>query len=42
LLGNVALRTGQRLLWDPANLKAVNVAAAEQYIRPDRRKGWAL
>jgi predicted dehydrogenase len=42
LLGNVALRTGQRLLWDQANLRAVNVAAAEQYIRPDRRQGWTL
>ncbi len=42
LLGNVALRTGQRLIWDSANLKAVNVAAAEQYIRPERRKDWSL
>jgi predicted dehydrogenase len=42
LLGNVALRAGQRLVWDRANLKAVNVAAAESYIRPPRRPGWAL
>jgi predicted dehydrogenase len=42
LLGNVALRAGQRLVWDSANLKAVNVAAAEQYIRPQRRSGWSL
>jgi predicted dehydrogenase len=42
LLGNVALRTGQRLIWDEANLKAVNLASAEQYIRPVRRPGWTL
>jgi predicted dehydrogenase len=42
LLGNVALRTGQRLIWDSTHLKAVNVASAEQYIRPERRKDWNL
>jgi len=42
LLGNVALRSGQRLLWDRANLKAVNVASAQQYIQPDYRQGWKL
>jgi predicted dehydrogenase len=42
LLGNVALRTGQRLVWDRANLKAANLPAAEQYISPKRRQGWAL
>jgi hypothetical protein len=42
LLGNVALRSGQRLLWDRANLNAVNVASAQQYIQPDYRQGWKL
>jgi predicted dehydrogenase len=42
LLGNVALRAGRRLVWDRANLKAVNAAAAESYIRPPRRPGWDL
>src|SRR5262249_10467813 len=42
LLGNGALRTGQRLLWDGANLKASNVPTAEAYIRPPARAGWAL
>jgi predicted dehydrogenase len=42
LLGNVALRTGQKLIWDSTNLKVVNVAEAEQYIRPERRKDWSL
>jgi predicted dehydrogenase len=41
-LGNVALRTGQRLIWDRANLKAVNAASAESYLRPQRRSGWTL
>jgi hypothetical protein len=42
LLGNVALRMGQRLQWDQAQLKAVNATSAQQYIRPDRRTGWPL
>jgi predicted dehydrogenase len=42
LLGNVALRAGQRLIWDSANLKAANLATADKYIRPERRKGWDL
>jgi predicted dehydrogenase len=42
LLGNVALRTGQKLIWDSTNLKVANVAAAEEYIRPERRKDWSL
>jgi predicted dehydrogenase len=42
LLGNVALRAGQSLIWDRANSKVVNVAAAEPYIRPQYRQGWGL
>jgi predicted dehydrogenase len=42
LLGNAALRTDQKLIWDRANLKVVNVASAQQYIRPECRQGWAL
>ncbi len=42
LLGNVALRMGQRLIWDDSNLKAVNLASAGQFIRPSRRPGWTL
>jgi predicted dehydrogenase len=42
LLGNVALRTAQRVVWDRANLKAVNLASADQFIRPLRRRGWTL
>jgi predicted dehydrogenase len=42
LLGNVALRTGGKLLWDADTLKVVNETSAEQYVRPERRSGWAL
>ncbi|NUR56596.1 MAG: Gfo/Idh/MocA family oxidoreductase [Acidobacteria bacterium] len=40
LLGNVALRTGRRILWDPANLKAIDLPAADAYIQPPYRSGW--
>jgi predicted dehydrogenase len=42
LLGNVALRVGQGLEWDSANLRASNCPEAEQYIRPPYRAGWHL
>jgi hypothetical protein len=42
LLGNVAVRSGQRLQWDHANLKANNSDVAQNYIRPERRSGWEL
>jgi len=41
-LGNVALRTGERLTWDRAAMKAANSAAAGKFIRPDYRKGWTV
>jgi predicted dehydrogenase len=42
LLGNVAMRVGQRITWDAENLRATNCPAAEQYIRRQYRKGWTL
>lgn len=42
LLGNVALRTGQKLVWDQASLKVLNASSAQQYIRPENRTGWTL
>jgi len=42
LLGNVAYRTGEKLTWDAANLKATNCPKADRYIRPAYRKGWTL
>jgi hypothetical protein len=44
LLGNVAARTGQRLLWDRANMKVADTNSdfTQKYISPERRKGWEL
>jgi predicted dehydrogenase len=42
LLGNVAVRSGQRFHWDHASLKANNSDFAQNYIRPERRAGWEL
>jgi len=41
LLGNVAACTGQKLTWDRANLR-VDSARGQQYVNPERRKGWEL
>ena len=41
LLGNVAYRCGQEIAWD-AGKGVTNVAAAEQYLGRDYRKGWEL
>jgi hypothetical protein len=40
LLGNVALRVGQKIEWDAAKLQAKNCPAAAQYIHREYRKGW--
>jgi len=42
LLGNVAFRTGKKLQWDPASLKAENCPEADQFIRRKYREGWTL
>ena len=42
LLGNVALRTGKKILWDGANMKATNAPEADKYINPPSREGWSL
>jgi hypothetical protein len=42
LLGNVAMRVGQRIEWDSANLRVTNNTAAAQYIRRNYRRGWEL
>lgn len=41
-LGNVAYRTGKRLLWDAENMTATNAPEADQYIRRQYRDGWTL
>jgi predicted dehydrogenase len=43
LLGNVALRTGQKIEWDAGGLKARNnIPSVERFIRREYRKGWSL
>lgn len=42
LLGNVAYRTGKRLVWDPANLRTPNCPEADKYLRREYREGWSL
>ncbi len=42
LLGNVAYRAGQKLEWDPVNLKATNCPDADRFIRREYRNGWSL
>jgi len=42
LLGNVALRTGEKLYWDAENMKATNCDKADEYIKPEFREGWSL
>lgn len=41
-LGNVAFRTGKKLNWDAAAMKATNAPEADPFIRREYRKGWKL
>jgi predicted dehydrogenase len=42
LLGMVALRLGQKIYWDAANMKVKNVPAAEPLLNEPRRAGWEI
>jgi predicted dehydrogenase len=42
LLGNLVLRTGKKLQWDPVNLRCPNCPEASQYIKRQYRKGWEI
>jgi len=42
LLGNVALRTGEKLYWDGKNMKATNCPEADRFIHPEYHNGWTL
>ena len=42
LLGNIAIRTGEKLRWDSANMKVTNVPQANNYISREYRQGWSL
>ncbi|MHC4634242.1 MAG: Gfo/Idh/MocA family protein [Planctomycetota bacterium] len=42
LVGNIAIRTGKRLLWDGENMRFTNDAEANEYVNPPARQGWAI
>lgn len=43
LLGNVAIRVGgKRVVWNAEKMTAVDLAAADPFIRRQYRKGWEL
>ena len=42
MLGNVAVRAGEKFTWDAANMKTVGSTKAEQYLRRTYREGWSL
>ena len=42
LLGNIAMRSDKKLLWDGPNLRFTNSSAANQYIHKTYRDGWTL
>ena len=42
LLGAAAFRTGKKLEWDTANMRATNAPEADQYLSCTYRKGWEV
>jgi predicted dehydrogenase len=42
LLGNIAIRTKEKLLWDGPGGRFTNSAAANQLLNPPYRSGWSL
>jgi predicted dehydrogenase len=42
LMGNIAIRTQQKLLWDEEKLRFTNSEAANQLLNPPYREGWSL
>ena len=42
LLGNIAIRTNQELLWDGDHLRFTNSEEANKLINPPYREGWSL
>ncbi len=41
LLGNIAIRTGKKIYWDPENLRITNDEEANKYIKESYRTGWS-
>lgn len=42
LLGNLAVRTGEAIEWDPDRFRVTNTSSADPYLGRDYRKGWSL
>jgi predicted dehydrogenase len=42
LLGNLAVRTGKKINWDAAAMKAAGCPEADKYIHPEFRSGWSI
>ncbi len=40
LLGTMAIRSGQRIEWDPKQMKVTNLAAANDWVKEPVREGW--
>jgi predicted dehydrogenase len=41
-LGNIALRIGHRIEWDPISFRITNCQEANRYLRREYRRGWDL
>jgi predicted dehydrogenase len=42
LLGNVAMRAGERIEWDGPNMKVTNLPKANEFVAREYRAGWEL
>ncbi|MDX1702278.1 MAG: hypothetical protein R3250_16745, partial [Melioribacteraceae bacterium] len=42
LLGNIALRTGEKIIWDSNNMRITNNENANNLINREYRKGWEI
>jgi hypothetical protein len=42
LLGNLALRSGETLEWDAANLRVTNSERAQSFVSKEYRRGFEL
>jgi len=42
LLGNIALKVGKKIEWDPVAFKVTNCPEANQYLHPEYRAGWKV
>ena len=42
LVGNLSVRTGERIEWDAEKMKVLNHHEAQKYVKRERRKGWEL